>query len=409
MSVAKALFLGLPLHGHTNPSLPLVRALVDRGEEVVYWSTDAFASKIEQTGARYRRYQNAFLADLTQLPERTDELSWLLMRTTGEVLAQDLDAFRAERPTYVIADSVAPWGQWVAQVLGIPVVTSVTTFAFNRRVLAFGVARGTRPRSARVLLSKIRHLAKAARLGRRLRRQYRVKGTGVMGFVFGDSDLSIVYTSRHFQPCAETFDDRYQFVGPSVGPRTGLAGPPGNEPQARLIYVSLGTLFNSDATFYRNCFEAFRNQNVRVIMSVGTTVSLDSLGAPPPNIVVQPHVAQLDVLQRASVFVTHGGMNSVSESLWHGVPMVVVPQMGEQEIVGSQVAELGAGLCLSKREASAEKLRECVQRLLDDDRFRQQVDHIRESFEGAGGSARGAKAILAFTRDRAPRSARDAS
>jgi UDP:flavonoid glycosyltransferase YjiC (YdhE family) len=107
----KALFLGLPLHGHTNPSLPLVRALVDRGDEVVYFSTPPFASAIAEAGARYRPYRNTFLTDPRQLVARTEELPWVLMRTTGEVLGEELDVCRAERPDYVIADSVAPWGQ----------------------------------------------------------------------------------------------------------------------------------------------------------------------------------------------------------------------------------------------------------------------------------------------------------
>jgi hypothetical protein len=52
--MARAIFLGLPLHGHTNPTLPLVRELVDRGEEVTYYAADAFAGRIEQAGAKYR-------------------------------------------------------------------------------------------------------------------------------------------------------------------------------------------------------------------------------------------------------------------------------------------------------------------------------------------------------------------
>lgn len=399
--MAKALFLGLPLHGHTNPSLPLVRALVERGDEVVYFSSETFAAKIQQAGARYRPYRNAFLADPSRLSERTDKISWVLMRTTGEVLAEDLDAFRAERPDYIISDSVAPWGQWVAQILGLPVVTSVTTFAVNRRVLAFAASRGTRPRSARLVLSKIRHVAKAALLGRRLRRQHRVVGTGIMGLVFGFSDLNIVYTSRYFQPCAESFDDRFVFIGPSVGSRTEPAGFAWDEASpVALIYVSLGTLFNADPSFYRKCFDAFGGQNVRVVMSIGTTIPEASLGSPPANIVVQPWVAQLDVLRRASVFVSHGGMNSVSESLHHGVPLVVVPQMGEQEIVARQVEERGAGLCMAKNEVTAERLRQSVQRILDDGRFREQATVVRDSFDAAGGAARGADAILAFTRTR---------
>lgn len=395
----KALFLGLPLHGHTNPSLPLVRELVRRGDEVVYYSTEPFAAAIRDTGASCRPYQNAFLADLAHVPERLDELSWLLMRTSAEILASRLDDCRAERPDYVIADSVAPWGQWIAQALGIKAVTSVTTFAFNRHVLTFAAGQGARPKSVRLLLSKIRHVAKALALRRRLRRRYGVSGPDFFGLVMGHSDLNIVYTSREFQPRAESFDDRYVFIGPSIAARTeasewhpdDVAGPP-------VIYVSLGTIFNAAPAFYRNCFEAFRDREVRVVMSIGSNISAASLGTPPANVVVHPHVAQLDVLQSAAVFVTHGGMNSVSESLHHGVPMVVVPQMSEQFIVGSQVAAIGAGLCLAARDATAGRLRESVDQVLADPRFRAKAVLMRQSFDAAGGASRGADAILRFTR-----------
>ncbi len=394
----KALFLSLPLHGHTNPSLPLVRELVGRGDEIVYYSAAAFVADIEQTGARYRPYQNACLTDLRQLSSRTDELSWLLMRMSASVLETELDAFRAERPDYVMTDSVAPWGQWTGEILGVPVVTSVSTFAFNRRVLAFGLAHGVRPKSARLLVSKLRYLTKAFLLERRLRQLYGVRGPGVIGSVLGCSDLNIVYTSRYFQPCAETFDQRFQFVGPSIAPRTETASFPWDRVRHPVVvYVSLGTLFNTDTTFYRNCFEAFAGQDCQVIMSTGANVPRENLGVAPSNFIVEAHVPQLEVLQRVSAFVTHGGMNSVSESLYYGVPVVVIPQMGEQAIVGRKAEELGAGLYLAKEEATAEKIRESVWRLLAEDRFRRQAAAVRESFLDAGGAARAADAILAFT------------
>ena len=396
--MAKALFIGLPLHGHTNPSLPLVRRLVERGEEVVYFSTEPFAAKVQATGARFRAYRNAFLKDLGALSE-THKLSWLLMRTTAEILSEDLDAFRAERPDYVMCDSVAPWGQWAAQLLNVPVVTSVTTFAVNRHVLAFAARQGARPKSAEIVLSKIRHVAKAALLGRRLRRQYGVPGPGLTGLVSGHSDLNIVYTSRYFQPRAETFDDRYLFIGPSIAGRTEIGGVSWDDGTHRdLAYVSLGTLFNKEPTFYRDCFQAFRDLNVRVVMSIGSSVSEASLGPRPSNIFVAPSVPQLEVLQRASVFVSHGGMNSVSESLYHGVPLVMVPQMGEQEIVARQVERLGAGVYLAKKDVTPDRLRESVLRVLNEGRFRAQAALVRASFEGAGGVERAADAILEFTR-----------
>jgi MGT family glycosyltransferase len=401
--MAKALFFGLPLHGHTNPSLPLVQELVARGEEIVYYSTRALAPNIEHTGARYRPYRNAFLADMSGLPERMDALAWLLTRTVAELLRDELDAASEERPDYLITDSVAPWGQWVAQLLRVPVVTSISTFAFNRHVAAFGAAHGVRPRSGRIVLSKLRHIAKAVVLRRQLRRRYGVGGTNLMSTIAGHSDLNIVYTSRHFQPRAETFDDRFQFVGPSLTGRIETGGFAWERVQHPVVvYVSMGTLFNADATFYRMCFEAFKGEDFQVILSIGANVSIESLGAPPPNFIVEAQVPQLAVLRRARAFVTHGGMNSVSESLFNDVPVLVIPQMSEQEFVGRRAEQLGAGLYLGKADATPGRLRDSVRRLLVEDRFRQQATVVRESFQSAGGAARAADAVLAFNRQRAP-------
>lgn len=397
--MAKALFLSLPLYGHTNPSLPLVQELVGRGDEIVYYSTEPFAAKVTQTGAQYRPYQNAFLADMTQLPERMEELAWLLMRTTGEVLDREMDVFRAERPDYLLTDSLAPWGQWVAERLGVPVVTSIPIFAINRHVLAFGVSRGVRPKSVRLLLAKIRNIARALRLRHRLRRQHGLRGPEIAHLIFGQSALNIVYTSRYFQPCEETFDERFQFVGPSMAPRVESVTFPWEQVRHPvLLYISLGTLFNTDVALYRNCFEAFRDMDCQVILSIGTNVPMESLGPVPSNFLVQPYVPQLEILERVAAFVTHGGMNSVSESMYHRVPVVVIPQMSEQQIVGLRTEELGAGLYLSPNEANPENLRVSVQRLLAEDSFRQQAALIHQSFEGAGGVSRAADAIFAFTR-----------
>jgi MGT family glycosyltransferase len=336
--------------------------------------------------------------DLDLLPAQTDRIAWLLMRMSARVLEEDLERFREVRPDYLIADSVAPWGQWAAILLGVPLVTSVSTLAFNRSVMAFGAARGVRPGSLRLFFSKLRHVGKAWRLQRRLCRQYGVNGPGVIASVIGSSGLNIVYTSRHFQPCADTFDDRFQFVGPMTSRTETTAFSWDRVGASDVVYVSLGTLFNADTAFYRTCFEAFGGQAFQVILSVGTKVSLTSLGPVPTNFVVSPHVPQLAVLQRARAFVTHGGMNSVSEGLFYGVPLVVVPQMGEQAIVGRQVEQLGAGLCLTKKEVTASALRESVRRLLEEEPFRRQADVVRRSFLDAGGAARAADAILAFTR-----------
>jgi len=70
--MGKVLFFGFPAHGHTNPTLALVRELIRRGERVIYYSYDEFQEKIEETGAEYpSRFSSAFAACSQAFPSRT--------------------------------------------------------------------------------------------------------------------------------------------------------------------------------------------------------------------------------------------------------------------------------------------------------------------------------------------------
>jgi MGT family glycosyltransferase len=155
----------------------------------------------------------------------------------------------------------------------------------------------------------------------------------------------------------------------------------------------MGTLFHADAAFFPEVFAAFEHEDVQVLISAGPCASDASLTAPPPNVTVAASVPQLDVLLQAAVFVTHGGMNSVSENLSSGVPLVVIPATSEQAIIGRRVEALGAGLFVAREAAGATRLRQAVRTVLADDGFRRPAGAVRASFSSAGGVVRGAAAV----------------
>ncbi|MDG0791547.1 hypothetical protein OMP38_12195 [Cohnella ginsengisoli] len=66
----------------------------------------------------------------------------------------------------------------------------------------------------------------------------------------------------------------------------------------------------------------------------------------PAHFIVRPYVPQLEMLRRADVFITHAGMNSVHEGLWHGVPLLMVSMGPDQPAVAARIKALGAGLRL---------------------------------------------------------------
>ncbi|MFR5861133.1 MAG: nucleotide disphospho-sugar-binding domain-containing protein [Flavonifractor plautii] len=104
--------------------------------------------------------------------------------------------------------------------------------------------------------------------------------------------------------------------------------------------------------FYRACAEGLGDGPWDVLLSVGSPEGAAALGALPPNVRAEARVEQLRVLGEASVVLTHCGMNSVSESIWCGVPMVLAPQQSEEAAAARRAAELGAGCDAAARRRS---------------------------------------------------------
>ena len=373
----------IPAHGHTNPTLGLVKTLTEAGHQVWYFSFEEFRQKIESAGATFiscdgydfemEDKDNAdrvgkdkvFATEL--LVSSTLALDEMTARVIGEI-----------RPDVVVSDSVAFWGKLAAMKHGLPYVSSTTTFAFNRY-------------SAKYMQESAWDIARMLwampRINRQLKR-LREKGYPVkslLDIVQNDNDTNtIVYTSKYFQPCSETFSDRYHFIGPSIRPVTD----PVEKTAEKTVYISMGTV-NQNRQFYRNCINALAPTGWQVIISMGTnTDHFDDL---PDNIQVHESVDQMAVLSIADAFITHCGMNSASEGLYFSVPLVLFPQTPEQDAVAKRTEELGAGVRL--KSISEEDVLDALTTVINEPQYKEGAARVSESFKSSGGMAE-AKAFL---------------
>jgi MGT family glycosyltransferase len=230
------------------------------------------------------------------------------------------------------------------------------------------------------LLSMIKSMPKINKSMKRLRdKGYAVKS--VLDIIANDNDTkTIVYTSPMFQPYAETFSENYDFVGPILRE----AKEPIEKAELPTVYISLGTVDNAHPDFYRNCLKAMDGQPYRVILSVGTDTDIAKLGEIPSNCLVYHTVDQIAVLQCADVFLTHCGMNSVSEALYYGIPLIMFPQTPEQQGVANRVRELYAGKFLEG--TTPEAIRTAVQTALTKQELKDGAIAIRQSFLQCGGA-----------------------
>jgi len=142
---------------------------------------------------------------------------------------------------------------------------------------------------------------------------------------------------------------------------------------------------------------AFANTDHQIILSAGHLVSIEDFGKLPENISVFSHVDQIAVLQNADVFISHCGMNSVSESLYFGVPLVMFPQTPEQSGVAERVNQLGAGIKLHQPDASA--LLDGINKIFTDNTYQQNAAAISESFKRCPGAKGAADKILQICQD----------
>lgn len=307
----------------------------------------------------------------------------VLVDTTLALDNAILSDMRALAPDCIVADSIALWGKLIAKKLDIPFVSSTTTFAFNR--YSAKIMKQSPAQLFGMLVSmpkigrEIKHLQAAG---------YPVKS--VLDIIQNDENLdTIVYTSPEFQPCAGTFPAaHYAFVGPSIRPaemRMEKSAQP-------LVYISLGTVVNDQLAFYQQCVAALADGPCRVILSIGEQVKPAALGTLPGNVEVHVHVDQIAVLQIADVFLTHCGMNSASEALYFGVPLVMFPQTPEQGGVCTRVLELGAGVKLDKPEAAS--IWKAIDKVLSNSTYREKATEISKGFRRCAGAKGAAEKIL---------------
>ena len=158
------------------------------------------------------------------------------------------------------------------------------------------------------------------------------------------------------------------------------------------IYISLGTVNNQNNNFYRNCINAFKNYDIDVVMSVGKDTDIKSLEDIPNNFCVKNSVNQIKVLQNSDAFITHCGMNSVNESLYYGVPMILFPQQSEQRMIANRVLDLGAGIMLKKN--NIKDIKKSTLEVVNNDMYKENAIKLSKSFKSSGGAKKASDAIL---------------
>ena len=368
----KILFINLPYHGHVVPTIGLVQELIKLGCKVTYLMPYDWEEKVKESGARFYGYNNH-----RQLSEQIKNAY-----AAAETIVEQFD--------FVIYEQFFFLGKHLAEKYNKPVARIFTAPVTNEKLMkAFITSKGP------LSIFKYKWIAKA--FTKDIAKGISMKTDNWLDeIIYNPPKLNLVYTLREYQPYEDEFEEeQYKFLGPSIYERK--AEPfdfvKGIKP---VVYISLGTVLKGKTSFFQNCIEAFRDIDIDVIISVGKKFDSRKLKNIPNNIHVYNFVPQLQVLKIADVFVTHGGMNSISEALFCGVSMVVIPFVSDQPVNARCIEKLGVGKRLEYADVNKDTLKDYVLSVLSDNDMKCNIEKVQMLIKQSPGNVGGAKMIIDY-------------
>ena len=428
MTQRRVLFTLWPFTGHLLPQIGIAHALRERGHEVAFYSGDAVRTTVQDQGFEFlgfdrvdqeRAFRNMRAIETTGkggrrrgglLPIFRD---WLV-ETIPDQLADLGGVLRRFGPD-VIATDLSLWGPIVVLHESQPVPVALSSTFMGPLIpgpeappLGFGL-RPPRTRPGRAAARALTRLTEAAGTGLRrrvdaIRAEHGLPPLGEsVNRYTARLPLYLVGNIRQLDYSRRDLPLTVHYVGncicyPPAKPGTAewLRRIPGDRPW---VHVTESTLAFGDPFLLRAAAHGLAREPVEVIITTGSQRGPDILGPGPlpGNVHVTDWLSHGDLLPRCSAVVTVGGKATVLAAMEAGVPLVVVPTTWDKPDNARRVTEAGAGVRLSPRRCTPDRLRGAVRAVLDEGRYRTAAQEMAARLEAAPGPAGAAELLEAVS------------
>ncbi len=376
------LFTTSPFYGHLHPLVPLARALVEAGHEVAFAATPSFAPTIraagfeflpagldEQNDPEFHRLM-AQLATMPPGPESERAIIGQVFLDLGpRRLAADLVPLAGRwRPDMLIRESASVGTVIAAEHLGLPHANvSPGMWEKGESVWMEGASKYLDP----------------------IRQSWGLAPDPTLESLY--PYLSICYSPpslasidldkpRSLPP--NTHFIRRQFYDQADG--AGLPEWVRAMPDQPVVYVTLGTMVNNmpGGNYYPAVFQAIiaglRDEPVNLIVTLGREKDPADFGPQPPNVHIERYIPQSLMFPYCDLVISHGGSNTVLQTLDAGLPMVMVPLIADQFMNAGLCRLAKFGEVVELGDLSPESIRSAARKTLDDPAYRQNVARLRD-------------------------------
>lgn len=382
------LFCVEALRGHFYSFVPLAEELRRRGHELHWllrYPDPETAEICRRLGSSVRLVEEAEAPSTTShtSADQSTKLSGFEQRVArfrrlmieGERIDVTIDAIKQVAPDYVVTDA-CNWDTTIAcAALDVPFASVHTSLG------------GVAPTAVACERQEVDRLLSDDRA--RMFERYGVQPFEFRRFECISPHLNIVWSSPELID-ASNVPARTELVGVSLPegnrdvkqfdvPWDSLTGRP-------LVYISFGTIYYNRSDVIVPVVRGLADLEVNVLLAA-LELPRELADDLPSNCQWVPFAPQLDVLRRASVFVTHGGHSSFLESMRLGVPLLLIPFASDQFIQAHYVEAAGSGVALASADVTAARVRELVGRMIEpDSRERTNANRLSRSYEQLGGA-----------------------
>ena len=426
--------------GHVNPICGLIHELCkNKNLEVLFYSDEAFRGLIENTGATFRLNEAPTFSTIDPNKMASSpsfgSLIDMLINFAYAQLPQYIAEVEKEKPDLIIYEGLSFTARYLIEIIkarhakGDKTIPIPKTVAFEPHFpITEKMIKLMRENSKEDIWSFFA-LANAFRKQFVFSWYYGLSIYNPLRF-FGETDpnLNLFGINPELEPDSKLFDNRFKFIGSCISEEArsvdvnddpelnSLLTQFDNKPNdLKLIFMSLGTVFNAKFYVVEKAIEAFmkfdehRNRHfssnqLKIIISVGgpglknfnEKISQGKLNL-PNNILLRAKVPQLEVLKRADLFITHCGMNSTLETIKYGVPVIGMPLSADQPINAIRICdELKYGIRLNPDNFTINQLNDSIDQVLNDGKFKANIDRMSKISAKYNGAVEGAKILTDY-------------
>lgn len=423
--MARFLFVSIPASGHVNPTLPLVQALRERGNEVGYATGPNMEQAVEPLVSQFfpvgpdagPEAIQKWWPDMGRLrgARRLNFMIREVMFPFAEGVAQEvLDVTASFQPDVLVFDAFTHPASIVAETSALPWATTtvVPGLLEPRRAHPYGLGLSYPPTLLQRFATPLYRW-----LFRSIARRHDPQFNAIRArfdlppirdsFLLSTTSpyLVLALVPQEFEYPRGAWPAATHFVGPCLWDRPGdytvpawLAALPGGRP---LVYATIGTVQSVyQSSFFATLFAAARGLDADVVVTTGGNLS--ALPTPPENVRVERYVPNSVIIPKARIVLHHGGVSSTMGALLHGKPALVVPFADDQPDNAQRIRWLGAGAAVDPYRVSSSALRAAIEAVLASRSMHERAAALAQALQTYDAGRTGAALLERLAETKAP-------